>query len=573
MYNKFFGFNERPFQLVPNPAYLFLGRSHEEAIAHLNYALSHGDGFVELSGEVGTGKTTLCRAFLDGLDDNTEVAYIFNPRLSSIELLRTINDEFGIPSDADNTKELIDTLNTFLMKIKTEGKNAILLIDEAQNLDKDVLEQLRLLSNLETNTSKLLQIILVGQPELQKMLDSYELRQLQQRITLSWTLTPLSRKETREYIRHRVNIASKKTGDRFSEPAYRMIYNYSRGIPRLINIACDRAFLTAFGFNARKVTGPIAKNALKELKNRGGQTTALGIFTPARLLAGAMTLVCIFLLAMFGFRGGSGSPAPPTAAPPPTPAPTVPVKQPAPSPAATAAIPGNATLQSLLNRANPGTSRRTALEALFALWKTNPTLDPQLHDLQEDSAFFQLAAAQNNFELLKIENDIGLIAKLNLPAVLGLSPTPGARPLYLLVSRLTDGHMVLENAGTGEKVRAKPHQLMPYWTGKVFVPWKNFFNCRGDITADAPGESIFTLKMMLRDIGFAGVPLDTQYDAAARGAVTQIQQKHGIRVDGIAGVQTKIVIYNERKGPEIPHLRPLSSAGSPAPGTEKNQPR
>ena len=170
MYKNFFGFKERPFQLLPNPVYLFLSRSHEEALAHLIYAMSQGDGFVEITGEVGTGKTTLCRAFLEKLNENTEAAYIFNPKLDSVQLLKTINDEFGISSEADNSKDLIDTLNAFLMGKKAEGKKAILVIDEAQNLDKDVLEQIRLLSNLETTTSKLLQIILVGQPELGEML-------------------------------------------------------------------------------------------------------------------------------------------------------------------------------------------------------------------------------------------------------------------------------------------------------------------------------------------------------------------------------------------------------------------
>ncbi|MCP4156694.1 MAG: AAA family ATPase, partial [bacterium] len=269
MYNHSFGFKERPFQLVPNPEYLYLGRSHEEALAHLNYAISHGDGFVEITGEVGTGKTTLCRAFLDSLDDNSEVAYIFNPRMSALELLRGINDEFDIDSGADNPKDLIDTLNAFLMEKKTQNKKAILLIDEAQNLSMEVLEQLRLLSNLETNTSKLLQIILVGQPELQKILDSYSLRQLRQRITLSWYLTPLNRKETKGYIRHRVNIASKKSVEVFTGTAYDLIYKYSGGIPRLINITCDRALLTAFGFNRDRVTGSIARSSIKELKERG----------------------------------------------------------------------------------------------------------------------------------------------------------------------------------------------------------------------------------------------------------------------------------------------------------------
>jgi len=214
MYKNFFGFRERPFQLIPNPAYLYLSPSHEEALAHLSYAISQGDGFVEIIGEVGTGKTTLCRAFLENLDENVEAAYIFNPKLNSRQLLKAINREFDIDSQTDDINALIEALNLFLMEKKAEGKRVILLIDEAQNLSKPVLEQIRLLSNLETTTSKLLQIILVGQPELGAMLDTYELRQLGQRITLSCSLEPLSLRDTREYIRHRIGLPVSPTGAR-----------------------------------------------------------------------------------------------------------------------------------------------------------------------------------------------------------------------------------------------------------------------------------------------------------------------------------------------------------------------
>ena len=268
MYKNFFGFNERPFKLVPNPAYLFLSRSHEEALAHLTYAVIQGEGFMEITGEVGTGKTTLCRAFLEHLSDDTKAAYIFNPNLDSVELLKTINDEFGIPSDADNTKDLIDTLNAFLIEQKTQGKTTILLIDEAQNLTNEVLEQLRLLSNLETAKHKLLHIILVGQPELKEKLNSHELRQLRQRISLSCRLIPLSFKDVRNYIQHRINVASGKPGIQFADAAYRSIYNYSQGIPRLINIVCDRALLTAFGLDQKEITQNIVRASIKELTDR-----------------------------------------------------------------------------------------------------------------------------------------------------------------------------------------------------------------------------------------------------------------------------------------------------------------
>jgi general secretion pathway protein A len=265
MYNKFFGFKEKPFKLVPNPEYLFLSKSHEEALAHLSYAINHGDGFVEIIGEVGTGKTTLCRVFLENLDKSLEAAYIFNPKLDALQLLKVINDEFGIDSTPDNTKDLIDRLNNFLIEKKSAGQKALVLIDEAQNLSLEVLEQLRLLSNLETTQEKLLQIILVGQPELGEMLASHQLRQLGQRITINCQLTPLTFQETKDYINHRIALASHRAGPPFDNNSLRAIYEYSRGIPRLINIACDRALLNAFSHNSFKITGAITKEAITEL--------------------------------------------------------------------------------------------------------------------------------------------------------------------------------------------------------------------------------------------------------------------------------------------------------------------
>ncbi|MGD9150561.1 MAG: AAA family ATPase, partial [Desulfobacterales bacterium] len=285
MYNKFFGFKEKPFKLVPNPAYFYLSKSHEEAMAHLNYAISQGDGFVEITGEVGTGKTTLCRTFLESLNGSVEAAYIFNPKMGPKQLLRTIIEEFGIQTLSDNTKDLIDMLNAFLIEKKASGKKVILLIDEAQNLNRNVLEQLRLLSNLETNRDKLLQIILVGQPELSEMLNSHALRQVGQRITLSYQLNPLTFNECKEYIQYRINIAAQKSAIKFDRGAYRHIFKYSKGIPRLINIVCDRSLLTAFVMNQVKISAHIARASVKELATRG-QTKSYGINTGKWALIG-----------------------------------------------------------------------------------------------------------------------------------------------------------------------------------------------------------------------------------------------------------------------------------------------
>jgi general secretion pathway protein A len=560
MYTHFFGFKERPFQLVPNPAYLFLSRSHEEAIAHLNYAISHGDGFVEITGEVGTGKTTLCRAFLEDLDKNTEVAYIFNPKLNAMELLRAINDEFGIPSDADNAKGLMDTLNAFLMEKKSQKKNAILLIDEAQNLSKEVLEQLRLLSNLETNTSKLLQIILVGQPELRNMLDAHELRQLRQRITLRWFLTPLSRKETRAYIRHRVNIASKKTEDKFTPSAYHLIYKYSGGIPRLINIACDRAFLTAYGFNRRKVTGSIARSSIKELRARGENIHR--IFTKGRVLMGFTALLCLVLIWIFRFK-----------LPFVYKSETVDTKNIADTASNRESVkkPGTMTkiprkFEDFLGNLTNRSSRFISVKTAISLWETAPVINPYLNNMDNDSVFFQFAATQNNFHILSVDKNLDLIKKLNLPAVLGFLPPGAFSPRYLTLIKMTEKEIILKGGEKDEIVSVEPGEMQSYWTGTAYILWKNFFNCRGDIPINAPEESVFTLKMLLRDIGFKEIKLDYIYDDSTRDAVKKIQEKHGIEIDGIVGAKTKIVLYNEKKELKIPHIHSLNHSY-----IEKNQ--
>ncbi len=268
MYASHFGLKENPFSLTPDPKYLFLSRQHREALNYLIYGIKEKKGFIVVTGGIGTGKTTLSRALLSGMDPAVETALIFNSYLSDMELLEVINQEFHIPLvGVDRTKRrYIDALNSFLMANYRAGKNAVVLIDEAQNLSRNVLEQIRMLSNLETETEKLLQIVLVGQPELRDLLSQPSLRQLAERISVRYHLDALSRDDLPDYIGHRVAVARGAGHLRFAEDAFGKIYDFSRGNPRRINILCDRALLIAYAANQLVIDRKVVKLAIKDLK-------------------------------------------------------------------------------------------------------------------------------------------------------------------------------------------------------------------------------------------------------------------------------------------------------------------
>ncbi|MCP3869793.1 MAG: AAA family ATPase [Gammaproteobacteria bacterium] len=267
MYPEYFGLKRPVFSITPDPHYLYLSQQHRDALAHLLYGVQDGGGFVLLTGEVGTGKTTICRAFLEQLPDHVDVALVLNPALTAPELLHTVCDEFRIdvPGDEVSIKVLSNRLNEYLLKSHAAGRRPVLMIDEAQNLAPDVLEQIRLLTNLETHTTKLLQVFLVGQPELRELLKHQGLRQLSQRITARFHLLPLSRQETRDYILHRLSVAG--TGrPLFTRGAIKRIYRLTGGIPRLINILCERTLLGAFATGKSKVNRAIVNRAKLELE-------------------------------------------------------------------------------------------------------------------------------------------------------------------------------------------------------------------------------------------------------------------------------------------------------------------
>ncbi len=571
MYNRFFGFKEKPFKLVPNPAYFYLSKSHEEALAHLNYAISQGDGFVEITGEVGTGKTTLCRAFLESLNGIVEAAYIFNPKLGPKQLLRTINEEFGIKSEGENTKDLIDTLNAFLMQKKASGKKVILLIDEAQNLNRNVLEQLRLLSNLETNRDKLLQIILVGQPELSVVLNSYDLRQLGQRITLSYQLNPLTFNESKEYIQYRIGIAAKKTAIKFDRYAYRQIYRYSKGIPRLINIVCDRALLTAFVLNQFKITANITKTAIKELASRG-QSKTYGFSTSSWVLISLSFLSILFLGAVL-YHPISEKITALLANPADQKTenisqtekidsqPQILSQQPeSPDQISSVAAPQienglpATSLAAYLMNMDGRSSRHPALTHAMNLWKTNTKFTPYLNDIDDDQTYFRLSAKPSGLFIHRLETDIAFLRKLNLPAILEFYPPGSPTPGYLTLSRINGDKIMLQGRDKTERIVTNQEELEFYWSGVAYLPWKNFHSIWGTIPVQTYKDSVITLKLLLQELGFKNVTINDKYDGLTQEAVETIQAKYGIPVDGYVGPLTKIILYKEKNSFEMPLL-------------------
>ncbi|MCU0562688.1 MAG: peptidoglycan-binding protein, partial [Desulfobacterales bacterium] len=429
---------------------------------------------------------------------------------------------------------------------------------------KTVLEQLRLLSNLETNREKLVQIVLVGQPELAEMLDSHDLRQIGQRISLRYEITPLSLAETEEYVQYRLNIASQKPHELFDRSAIRQIYAHSRGVPRLINIACDRALLTAFSRNRTRVTGRIARQAIAEMTRRGHARrptlmdgrTALILFV---LLCAAAAALLYRQPLTRALDGLFASPAPVATAPKGAEA-----GEPAPPPAAAAAprapaqasapIPAAVGLTERLARMDARTSRLDALAAAIEPWEAAIEGKPYLEAVEDDPTFFNLAAKIAGFQVQRVEADIEVLRRLNMPAVLELRSGPKAGPAYLALVAAEADRLLLKGAAAEPAVAATPAELQQAFSGVAYLPWKNFLSLTGTIPGNAPADSVLALKMLLRDLGYAAVPMTKDYDPVTQKAVEQIQARYGLPIDGVVGNLTKIIIYREGKGFNVPPI-------------------
>jgi general secretion pathway protein A len=439
MYTPYYGFREKPFALSPDPRFLFLSASHREVLGHLVYGIEQGEGFMAISGEVGTGKTTLCRTLLRRLGSESEVAFIFNPTLTPLELLKAINSEFELSTFGNSRPELTDVLNTFLLEKRSEGRGVLLIVDEAQNLSTETLEQLRLLSNLETETSKLLQIVLLGQPELDEKLATKELRQLRQRISVWWHLGPLDAAETREYVRHRLRVAGALERPIFTDAALRAVHQISRGVPRVVNLLCDRALLAGYADQKAQIGRRLVLRAAVELRpqrsKRGLRRAWIGATALALLLFGGVALTQV------GSWSRKDSAGPPVAAGSPVEAPVAmsrewadvsAAKPPTPNrPRPMAIVDGE--LDPVLAWQTPEQSRAETLHATLAAW------DLPIAELDVTSfEALRSALASRGIALLPILPELPALRDAGTPAIVSLRDRSGVPRLALLRSLAGD---------------------------------------------------------------------------------------------------------------------------------------
>ena len=543
MYTRFFGLNEKPFSITPDPRYLFMSERHAEALAHLVYGVTESGGFIQLTGEVGTGKTTLCRTLLlDRMPANADVAVILNPQLSALEFLEAICEEFDVtvPGPKGSSKALIDTLNRYLLDAHAEGRRAILVVDEAQNLAPDVLEQVRLLTNLETAKQKLLQIILIGQPELRDLLARNDLRQLAQRITGRYHLEPLSREETDRYIEHRLKVAG-ALGEVFDAGAKREVYRLSQGVPRLINVICDRALLGAYSQGNRRVDRRLVRRAAAEVTGETEQKPRRRWLLP---FAAAATLV-----ALAGTAWWISGRAPPLAdAPAVSPPvagiapPTGPVaRDPAPPPdepvpaAATPApeIPPEPelTLGEQLALAGDLTTEQAALDTLFTLWGLGPAgADPCAEARAAGLACLQQRGSWNG------------LRQLDRPAVLRLVDAGGGTH-FVVLKAVTDSQATLSVGGVD--VVHGQDEITDLWFGDYRLLWRPGAGTPVPLGPGSSGPAVSWLRRSLASIDprYAAEPLDAEvYDATLAERVREFQRDHRLDVDGLAGQQTQIIV-------------------------------
>jgi general secretion pathway protein A len=542
MYTNYFNLTQQPFSIAPDPRYLFMSERHREALAHLLYGIGSGGGFVLLTGEIGAGKTTVCRCFIEQVPDNCRLAYIFNPKLTVEELLLTICDEFriGLPpasGGALGVKGYVDAINGYLLDSHAQGNNNVLVIDEAQNLSPQVLEQLRLLTNLETSERKLLQIILIGQPELRTMLAQPELEQLAQRVIARYHLGPLSASETGAYIAHRLTVAGAHPGNPIPASLAPQIHRLTHGVPRRINLLCDRALLGAYVENSREVTPRILRRAAQEVfadEERAPRAPMRWPLVAGGVLAGAA-------ISAAAWQAVPHSPAPPA----PAAVAAAPKAQPSArpkAPAAAEALPAaaQAPAKPLLLA-----TQTEALRELGTLWGQQLPTDTPCQ-----------GAPKLNLRCYQGRGGLYELRLLDRPAIVALHD--GQKLGYAVLSSMDADSATLSVNGQRQKVSLGA--LATRFDGEYTTLWKVPRAFRDEVHPGDSGPDVDWIAARLAELNqLTAPPTEQPLDEPTRRLLRAFQSKQNLKADGVAGPRTYMRL-NQLSGVDEPRL--LASSGT-----------
>lgn len=570
MYYDFFGFREPPFSIAPDPRYLYLSERHKEALAHLMYGVKGQGGFIVITGEVGTGKTTVSRCFIENVPDHVDIALILNPKLSSRELLSSICDELGIDHPADSSiKRMIDLINANLLETHAAGRHTVLMIDEAQNLSADVLEQLRLLTNLETSEKKLLQIVLLGQPELQEMLSQPELRQLSQRVTARYHLDAIERSELPAYLSYRLSVAGQRA-ELFSPGAVKLLFRRSGGVPRLINLISDRALLGAYAEGLHHVDARHIKAAAKEVlgrtpsrKMKPRETQNLLIATVVVSLSVAVVLtVGLFPKGTVSF--GDEGPVQAGVVERSETAPVVPVVErelpsdqndesgatlvAEPEPSRDPPVEEQPVAEQSLAFAveADGVALENAFQSLFGVWGINyqPGDNPVACDFAETTGL-RCLHRQGNWQSLR---------QINHPVILELRGDEGEQRFVTVISLAGDKATIASATGPREVLMS---DIERHWFGDYSLVWRLPPYMRSDANAGASANRELWLNAQLMQVvrRYARNASERQRleALALDDQIRWYQQEKGLVADGIAGAMTLIQLSHDLN-PSVPHL-------------------
>ncbi len=609
MYKTFFNLKEDPFGLNPDPHFLFPSERHREAFRYLIYGIKNREGFIEVIGDVGTGKTLLCRALLALLGEETKTALILNPPFTDVELLEMIMEDLGIQERGGTRKETLDIINGFLFKQYAQGKNVVIIIDEAQHLTIDMLEQIRLLSNLETEKKKLLQIVIVGQPELEEKLRSPQLRQLDQRIALRYYLEPLKPREVKDYVYHRLRVAGSAGDIKFNRRALRQIYKFSHGIPRLINVVCDKALLTAYFFKTKDITGKHIKVALRSTQRRWKRFPALTPLTLSHALYSFLILTILFLVGwnlkfhedVFQWTRKVNtvvSLIKTSVLNPQNMNPTDRIKEAMPeepeghlnAPASSDKLPADspnvhplpeqtiasgrekaanpAPLQTPTITSSKKFERRghldndaAALLGLLDLWNLSQMGIQEARSWDKDASGkpdYARIAARYGLDVVFLDIKLEDLEALDFPCILfevKISPTNTAD---LVLKGLDNNEALVLHPQQGD-MRFGRKELVSIWKGKSLVLWRNLDRLILDsaLTGDND-KDMLQIDKRLKQLGYltaAAHPSQEQLVHQRLKAIKTFQQDHNLKESGVCDIRTKLILYNIIDQPYSPTLK------------------